>query len=39
MLHNEQKLLQTLNDLATVDLQLKTLNINRDRILEMFLLK
>lgn len=39
MLHNEQKLLQTLNDLATVDLQLKTLNINRDRILELFLMK
>lgn len=39
MLHNEQKLLQTLNDLATVDLQLKTLNTNRDRILELFLMK
>lgn len=39
MLHNEQKLLQTLNDLATVDLQLKTLSINRDRILELFLMK
>lgn len=38
-LHNEKKLLTTLNDLATVDLQLKTLNINRDRILEMFLMK
>ncbi|WP_313891787.1 DNA polymerase III subunit delta [Psychrobacillus sp.] len=38
-LRNEQKLLSTLNDLATVDLQLKTLNINRDRILELFLMK
>lgn len=38
-LQNEKKLLSTLNDLATVDLQLKTLNINRDRILEMFLMK
>ncbi|WP_342598442.1 DNA polymerase III subunit delta [Psychrobacillus sp. FSL H8-0483] len=39
MLHNEQKLLRTLNDIATVDLQLKTLSINRERILELFLLK
>ncbi|MFJ7971267.1 DNA polymerase III subunit delta [Psychrobacillus sp. NPDC096389] len=39
ILYNEQKLLQTLNDLATVDLQLKTLNINRGRILELFLMK
>ena len=39
MLQNEQKLLRTLNDLATVDLQLKTLSINRERILELFLLK
>ncbi|QFF99497.1 DNA polymerase III subunit delta [Psychrobacillus glaciei] len=38
-LQNEKKLLTTLNDLATVDVQLKTLNINRDRILEMFLMK
>ncbi|TQR19264.1 DNA polymerase III subunit delta [Psychrobacillus vulpis] len=38
-IQNEKKLLSTLNDLATVDLQLKTLNINRDRILEMFLMK
>lgn len=36
---NEGKLLSTLNDLATVDLQLKTLNINRERILELFLMK
>lgn len=39
MLQNEQKLLRTLNDIATVDLQLKTLSINRERILELFLLK
>lgn len=38
-LQNEQKLLSTLNDLATVDLQLKTMSINRERILEMFLMK
>ncbi|WP_391116120.1 DNA polymerase III subunit delta [Psychrobacillus sp. L3] len=38
-LQNEKKLLTTLNDLATVDVQLKTLNINRNRILEMFLMK
>lgn len=38
-LRNEQKLLTTLNDLATVDLQLKTLNTNRDRIVELFLMK
>lgn len=38
-LQNEKKLLTTLNDLATVDLHLKTLNINRERILEMFLMK
>ncbi|WP_342568019.1 DNA polymerase III subunit delta [Psychrobacillus sp. FSL K6-4046] len=39
LLHQEEKLLNTLNDLATVDLQLKSLNTNRDRILELFLLK
>ena len=39
ILHHEQRLLTTLNDLASVDLQLKTLNINRDRILELFLMK
>ena len=38
-LRNEQKLLTTLHDLATVDLQLKTLSTNRERILELFLLK
>ncbi|MEK3975564.1 DNA polymerase III subunit delta [Psychrobacillus sp. FSL K6-1267] len=39
LLHQEEKLIRTLNDLATVDLQLKTLSTNRDRILELFLLK
>ncbi len=39
MLHNEEKLLKTLHDIATVDLQLKTLSGNRERILELFLLK
>ena len=38
LLHHEQKLLKALNDIATVDLQLKTLSGNRERILELFLL-
>lgn len=35
----EQRLLEVLNDLADIDLQLKTQSGNRDRILEFFLMK
>ncbi|HSP22990.1 MAG TPA: DNA polymerase III subunit delta [Planococcus sp. (in: firmicutes)] len=35
----EQRLLEVLNDLADIDLQLKTQGGNRDRILEFFLMK
>lgn len=36
---SEKRLLQVLGDLADIDLQLKTLSGNRDRILEFFLMK
>ncbi|ANU25578.1 DNA polymerase III subunit delta [Planococcus versutus] len=36
---SEKRLLQVLGDLADIDLQLKTLNGNRERILEFFLMK
>ncbi|ANU23535.1 DNA polymerase III subunit delta [Planococcus donghaensis] len=36
---SEQRLLQVLGDLADIDLQLKTVSGNRDRILEFFLMK
>lgn len=36
---SEKRLLQVLGDLAEIDLQLKTLSGNRDRILEFFLMK
>lgn len=36
---SEQRLLQALHDLAQVDVQLKTSSSNRERILELFLMK
>lgn len=36
---SEKRLLQVLGDLAAIDLQLKTVSGNRDRILEFFLMK
>lgn len=36
---SEQRLLEVLNDLADIDLQLKTQSGNRERILEFFLMK